>query len=306
MAIRLSIALISMLLPSMAAAISLPENATLVHEDTEAATSFAVPTGPWNIDRGMSAEDTAGDVARQVWRIDADRLTTLQLMAPLRQQLAEDGYTIGFECRTNSCGGFDFRFGLDLTPPPAMLVDLGDYRYLLAKKAGETVVLFVSKTLGAGYVEVIRIGRLNDEPVADSEAAPVVAAEQDPVADDMASAFMTTGHVELWDLTFETGSSELSGDTYQSLADLASYLESNPTVRIALVGHTDSQGSLNANIDVSKARARAVLERLAGTYGISRDRMDAQGMGYLAPRSSNLTQEGRDANRRVEAIALSN
>ncbi len=292
MAIRLPIALITMLLPSLAAAISLPENATLVYEDTETATSFAVPTGPWNIDRGMSAEDTAGDVARQVWRIDADRLTTLQL--------------IGFECRTDSCGGFDFRFGLDLTPPPTMLVDLGDYRYLVAKKAGETVVLFVSKTLGAGYVELIRIGRVNDEPVADSEAAPVLPPEQEPVADDMASAFLTTGHVELWDLTFETGSTELSGDTYQSLADLAAYLKSNPTVRIALVGHTDSQGSLNANIDVSKARARAVLERLADTYGIARDRMDAQGMGYLAPRSSNLTQDGRDANRRVEAIALSN
>ena len=45
--------------------------------------------------------------------------------------------------------------------------------------------------------------------------------------------------------------------------------------------------------------------RLISEYGIDPARIEAEGMGYLAPVASNLTEAGRQANRRVEAILLS-
>jgi outer membrane protein OmpA-like peptidoglycan-associated protein len=48
-----------------------------------------------------------------------------------------------------------------------------------------------------------------------------------------------------------------------------------------------------------------VLERLVTTYDIPRNQLDAQGMGYLSPVMTNLTEDGREANRRVEVIITS-
>jgi len=71
------------------------------------------------------------------------------------------------------------------------------------------------------------------------------------------------------------------------------------------VGHTDAEGSLDGNIALSRRRAASVLERLVTAYQVDRRQMEAQGMGYLAPIASNLTEEGREANRRVEVIVTS-
>ncbi|MDP5359491.1 MAG: OmpA family protein, partial [Paracoccaceae bacterium] len=92
---------------------------------------------------------------------------------------------------------------------------------------------------------------------------------------------------------------------YGSLRDLADYLLLHPDRTVALVGHTDSAGSLATNIALSKRRAGSVLERLVTVYGVARRQLEAEGMGYLAPVSSNLTEAGREANRRVEVIITS-
>ena len=107
------------------------------------------------------------------------------------------------------------------------------------------------------------------------------------------------------DLRFETGSSALGDGEYESLAALADYLKSDGTKRVALVGHTDAEGSLAANIAVSKRRATSVLERLVTSYGVAAAQLEAEGMGYLAPIASNQTDQGRTVNRRVEAILVS-
>lgn len=87
---------------------------------------------------------------------------------------------------------------------------------------------------------------------------------------------------------------------------LAGYLTDNPNTRLALVGHTDDTGALQANIAVSKSRAEAVRTRLIDAHGVAPDRIEAQGVGYLSPLTSNATPEGRDLNRRVEAVLLVN
>ena len=99
--------------------------------------------------------------------------------------------------------------------------------------------------------------------------------------------------VPLDDLTFESGSALLGQGQFGSLAALAAYLKENPQRTIALVGHTDASGNLATNIALSTARAASVRDRLIRDFGIPAAQVSAEGVGYLAPRDSNLTQEGR-------------
>ena len=91
-------------------------------------------------------------------------------------------------------------------------------------------------------------------------------------------------------------------DVFASLAELADWLARTPDVAVAIVGHTDADGSLEGNIAISRRRAQAVVDRLVADYGVPAGQLTAAGMGYLAPVASNLTPDGRAANRRVEAV----
>ncbi len=107
------------------------------------------------------------------------------------------------------------------------------------------------------------------------------------------------------DLDFATGSTNLGPGPFQSLNQLAEFLETQPTIRVALVGHTDTVGGLDPNIAISRSRARSVRQRLIDEFDIPPGRLDAEGMGYLSPVASNLSAAGRDQNRRVEVVLLS-
>ena len=277
-----------------------PSNATLQAERAEDLDSFALATGPWH-DGVVPARTVEGSMTQQAWHIRAPGLTTLQLMRPLRVQLSEAGYDEVFTCDTEDCGGFDFRFSRDVMPPPAMQVDLGDFRYLAATKDDAAVVLLVSRSAHTGFVQMTYVGPAQDTAVTTDAPAMRTAVERGSFTEMLE----TEGRAILDGLTFETGSSRLSAGPFASLQSLADYLAENTNREVALVGHTDSAGSLDGNIALSKRRAGAVLERLITDYGTARRQLDAQGMGYLSPIANNATQEGRDANRRVEVIITS-
>lgn len=300
------------LLPMQAAAVTLdmPGNAVLTAEETAPLDSYAMPTAAWSPD-GMPVLTGTGEVRKQAWRVTASGLTTLQLLQPLRAQLVADGFEILFTCTDDACGGFDFRFATPVLPAPDMHVDLGDYRFIAAQRTKdgevELLSLLASRSASAGYIQVIRVGTASNSPVAAADA-PAVRAVAQPLSIDavnLADALETTGRFVLSDLVFATGSAQLGEEEFASLQDLADYLIANPDRTVALVGHTDSVGSLEGNIALSKRRAGSVLERLVTAYDIPRSQLEAEGMGYLSPIATNLTDTGRDANRRVEVIITS-
>lgn len=302
-------ALFIMLAPLCAFAVTLdmPSNAHQTTQKVTAVGSYALPTAPWTPD-GMPVLTGTGEVQKQAWRIDAPGLTTLQLLAPLQQQLLEDGFEILFACTDAVCGGFDFRFATDVIPAPEMHVDFGDFQFVSARRTDDTgtelVSLLVSRSSSAGFVQVIRVGPADAAPIIEA-AAPVARATSPALTGDFAQTLEETGRFILSDLTFETGSAQLGDSTFPSLQNLADYLIANPDRTVALVGHTDSVGSLAGNVALSKRRAGSVLERLAGAFNVPRRQLEAEGVGYLTPIATNLTTEGRDINRRVEVIITS-
>ncbi|MEJ8561729.1 OmpA family protein [Yoonia sp. GPGPB17] len=294
---------------AQAQTLDFPSNANLQAEVVRADDSYVLPMDIW--DRGeMPTKVVEGRVTQQAWRIAARSLTTLQLVRPLREQLRNDRYRIIFECQTEACGGFDFRFGVETLPPPEMRINVGDFRFLAAERLGtdgpEYVSLLTSRTREAGFVLVTHVRPPTEEPapIAQADADPVRAFGATPGA-AFADQLETTGRAVLEGLSFETGSAQLSDGEYASLQALSDYLQAAPQRTIALVGHTDSSGALDANIALSKRRAASVLERLVSNYGVSRGQLEAEGMGYLAPIASNLEEAGREANRRVEVIITS-
>ncbi|RYG91268.1 OmpA family protein [Loktanella sp. IMCC34160] len=308
--IRLCLLLLAAIWPGLCRAITLdlPANAILQLEEGPASTSLDLPIGSW-VEGYIPTRRAEGQVVRQVWRIDGSGLTTLQILAPLRDQIAEAGYDLLYNCQTEQCGGFDFRFGVDIAPSPAMQVDLSDFRYLAAQRTGATdpefVMIVVSRTARAGFVQITQVSSAPDVAVRVETALtrpPPLAAAQ---LGDIGLQLEQAGRVVLSDLSFETGSSTLGPGPFDTLDGLATYLRDHPDRKIALVGHTDASGSLETNVALSRRRAASVLERLVSDYGVDRAQTEAEGMGYLAPIASNLTEEGREANRRVEAILTS-
>lgn len=293
--------------PALAFTFDMPANAVLSTEARDAASSYSMPVGPW-LPEGLQILTSTGEVRKQAWRIEAAGLTTLQLMTPLEQQLLDAEFDLVYACDDDLCGGFDFRFATDVLPAPDMHVDLGDYRYLAARRdrpdGAELVSILVSRSSTAGFVQIIQAGGDSDAPVADTGAEPLRALTPS-LTGALAVELESLGRFVLADLSFETGSAQLGPGPFTSLQDLADYLISNPDRVVALVGHTDSVGSLDGNIALSKRRAGSVLERLVSAHGVPRRQLDAQGMGYLAPIASNLTPQGREANRRVEVIITS-
>lgn len=284
-----------------------PSNAALAREVFSPLESYEMPVGPWE-NGAMPTEIGEGQLTQQAWRIAATGLTSLQLMRPLRDQLRNDGFTVVYECMDQACGGFDFRFATLVLPPPEMQINLGDFRYLAAKRTSEDgpemVSIIASRSTNAGFVQVTHMGKVG-KTVAVSTAPALRSTTTAQPTTDMGQALTQTGHAILEGLAFETGSAQLGTGDFATLQLLADYLATHPDLTVALVGHTDASGSLEGNIALSKRRAGSVLERLVVDYGVPRRQLDAQGMGYLAPIASNLTLEGRDKNRRVEVIITS-
>ncbi|MEY8881660.1 OmpA family protein [Donghicola sp. XS_ASV15] len=230
-------------------------------------------------------------------------LTTRSLLDMLKAQIALQGFETVFSCATLECGGFDFRFNTWVAPGPEMYVNLRDFRFVSTQNNdGEALSLLVSRQDDHGFVQLIHVAS-EDAPNtgANAVAAPTVAVSY---AQPLLKKLVGTGHATLSDVTFESGKSQLASTDHESLKTLADYLRENPTRRILLVGHTDATGSLDGNIAVSRSRAQSVRTALVQDYGVTAAQVDAQGAGYLSPVASNDTEEGRTANRRVEAILL--
>lgn len=288
------------------ASLDFPNGAVQSLREQTASSSYALPTAPFD-GTTVPVEQLQGAVRREVWRIDGHQGGTAVLFSVLAGQLADQGFEERFSCQTQACGGFDFRFGIEVAPEPAMHVNLSDFQFLAAERNGSTgpehVSLLVSVGGGSGFVQVIEVGPASNPPaqaIFSSRGGDPVESE----AQTLLPGLIRDSRAPLPGVVFDTGSTQLSETDLPSLNELAAYLQENPDLQIVLVGHTDAQGVLDTNITMSRARAATVRSILVETYGIEASRIDAQGVGYLMPLAPNSTQAGRDANRRVEVVIL--
>lgn len=103
----------------------------------------------------------------------------------------------------------------------------------------------------------------------------------------------------LRNIGFANGASELTADSLEILDRIVAGLQGQPQMRLQIVGHTDSVGAAAYNLQLSQARAAAVLDYLVA-QGIAAERLISEGAGEAEPVADNATGEGRALNRRVE------
>jgi len=101
------------------------------------------------------------------------------------------------------------------------------------------------------------------------------------------------------DVTFSTGSADIDAKFFPVLDEVAQILNQYPATYIDVVGHADSQGSDDFNLDLSERRANSTAGYLAA-HKVKSERIYIAGMGERVPVASNDTAEGRAKNRRVE------
>lgn len=100
-------------------------------------------------------------------------------------------------------------------------------------------------------------------------------------------------------LLFAQESDQLTPATRDNMRRLATSLEKYPNTRLMVVGHTDTQGGTDRNLDLSDRRAQAIAGFLVDV-GVNRARITALGRGDAEPIATNDADAGRQWNRRVE------
>lgn len=297
--------------PAVGQGLNLPSAAVLAGERAATFAEISLPNGAFQ-NGSVPVEKVEGNVTLQAWHLRSEGLTTLQILAPLRDQLSDDGFEIVYQCMADECGGFDFRYAMEVLPEPTMHIDLGDFHYLLARRNGgkdaEYLSLVVSRSSVTGFVQITQVS--NDGKTLDTRVSTATTKGDTsgtgvkPLA-SLATRLEDRGRAVLNDLAFATGSSTLDQGPFGSLEELAAYLKDHPEKSVTLVGHTDAEGDLGGNIALSKRRAESVRAFLTDTLGVPTSQVAAEGVGYLAPLASNLTDQGRATNRRVEAVLTS-
>lgn len=109
--------------------------------------------------------------------------------------------------------------------------------------------------------------------------------------------------MRIYGILFDFDKADIKPESKPALDVIATLLKTQASLSIFVVGHTDGKGTLDHNMKLSQARAKAVVAALTGQYGIAAAHLDAHGVGPLAPVATNATEEGRKQNRRVELVA---
>ena len=122
--------------------------------------------------------------------------------------------------------------------------------------------------------------------------------------EDTRHPLLETGRFETSDILFDVNKTTIQPSSFKILDDLGKVLQENPSVNIKIIGHTDSDGSTEANQLLSEKRAQAIKEYLSNNFPIAGKRMKTMGKGESEPVANNATPEGKAKNRRVEFIKI--
>ena len=276
-------------------ALELPYSARLVLSDETDVKNISVEISAWDREKGISRLDFRGRTTTKVFQIDGTSLTLDQMLQPIITHLNDKQFSIELYCNTNVCGGFNFRKNLTVSNPPFMLVNVANYSVITAVKNSSAISLVASKLGNTIYLQILSIGTTDND---------LILQDQEPLKDNYSSKLKEDGAIVLDDLIYRSGSSDLGTGPFESLSALADFLKATPGSSIILVGHSDAIGELRKNIELSRNRAQAVVDKLIKNYGIDQSRISAQGIGFLSPKINNSTEKSRKKNRRVEAILI--
>ncbi len=160
-------------------------------------------------------------------------------------------------------------------------------------------VFDLPKVLTSGYqynMMRFEIGNSGDPMITDFRVASGLP--------DMRNKLLTEGKLVSYGIYFDVNKDVVKPESFGTLKQISDILKENPSVRVRIVGHTDSDGADVANLDLSKRRAASVKNELVKSFGIESTRLESDGSGETKPVAPNDTPVNKALNRRVEFIKL--
>lgn len=269
------------------------------------------------LDEALNDENSLrleGKVWRLTYEVPKNR-STLEIIRSYQTELTKAGFKILYQCTNRECGG-----PLPKVPPPVFGtryvpdVHAGALSDLLMKRGGLTVYGSVSddqRYLAAhlpraeGDVYVSALALTINVPHARLDVIEVKPLKSSLVtvnAATMATDISSRGSVALYGIYFDTDRAEVKPESRPTLTEIATLLKQNGKLELIVVGHTDNNGTLDYNLDLSLRRAQAVVGALASDFGVARSRLEPRGVGFLSPVAPNTSEENRSKNRRVQLL----
>jgi OOP family OmpA-OmpF porin len=148
------------------------------------------------------------------------------------------------------------------------------------------------------YVEAFNDGRDYELTIVESQTM-----KQEVVADAkvMRNDLADTGRTIVYGIYFDTASARIKPESEPALGEMVKLLKGAPALKVYVVGHTDSVGSLQSNLKLSSDRAASVGKAIT-ERGVAASRLKSAGVGPYSPVASNDTEDGKAKNRRVELV----
>ncbi|MGO1163958.1 OmpA family protein [Brucella sp. C7-11G] len=261
--------------------------------------------------KGENWKLVEGRIVYAYYRFNPD-ISALQIQREFEAKAKEEGFTIAFSCATEK--GSCFTNG---RPEPGaalgLLLDKPGNMPALDKN-NMSIVRNYFMTGGARYSYLTREdGGINTVHVAvslaDTPAKGVMAITKSIITGDapsitgassLASQLKRNKSVSLNNLLFDVNSDILLPNSRDQIHEIAMMMREDPAIKLEIVGHTDSDGGRDYNLDLSKRRAASVVRALNEGFDIEGTRLTSSGKGLGEPVASNDTKDGKAQNRRVE------
>jgi OmpA-OmpF porin, OOP family len=160
----------------------------------------------------------------------------------------------------------------------------------------------IEKNKGVTYISAEAFNEGEDYTLIIVENKPM----EDEITVDAAAlnkGISETGKIAVYGIYFDSGKSVIKPESKPTIDEIVKMLEQNPKLKIFVVGHTDSDGSVESNMKLSSDRAAAIVKSLTEN-GILASRLKSAGVGPYCPVESNHTEEGKAKNRRVELVEM--
>ncbi len=257
-----------------------------------------LPLGKTREQGFAKSQHLEGKVTRIVYVAPQGR-TVLEVFRNYQGALKKAAFETLFACGPQDCAGPGNSSG--------RVYGNGDYddywgpdhgiRYVAAKLArpeGDVYVSLLVDDQGGDSRANVELYVIEVKPM-ESDLITVNAAT-------LANDINRTGHASVYGIYFDTGKADVKPESEATMGEIAKLLQGDPRLKLYVVGHTDNQGGLDMNMDLSRRRAEAVLSALTTKYGVPAARLKAYGSGPYAPVASNDSEDGRAKNRRVELV----
>lgn len=168
---------------------------------------------------------------------------------------------------------------------------------LIGKKFGDHTVMGALIGAGVGGTAGALIGKKMDAQAGDLKQ-DLDGAKVERVGEGIKITFASG-------ILFTSGSADLQAEGKANIEKMAKILQKYADTNIVVEGHTDGDGTPEANQKLSEKRAASVSQYAQG-LGVTAERFTAMGYGETVPVGDNASPEGKAANRRVEIAIFAN